>query len=511
LATLKASVSSLFIVVLTLFFFKNPGQTNNPGAYCVGSYSYVPCSGPGPPNAGGNTVNDFIDSLFTTGANQNLSTISPGCNGLPNNYIYNCNQYLECSPGQTVQLHLKSGNPYPQVFFLFIDWNQNFQFDLPSEYINFASTQFSPGTWTSIAFPVPINALSGVYRMRIRSSWQNIGASATPCGAMDWGETEDYNISIGSVVPAAPTSATASSNYSICSGQSATLQLQYSGVPPINFAWTGPSGFSSSLQNPFLNLVPPAYNGFFHCSMGTSTCPLLASTYLWVQSTPSLQVSANSTSVCAGTSIQLTASGYSMVTWQPGGSSNSTLNLVPVSSTIYTVFAQAPYGCSSSETIGITVKPNFTVQIAASTTLICAGETLTLQASGAEFYLWSILQTGPQVMYQPGSSTVVSVTGSGSLCSASSSLEISVDVCENLNESTPSNFKLSYQNPFQEVFLLESQTPVEISFFSIEGKKLFSLPISTQFYVETSGLASGIYLICISNSHSYTSIKVIKD
>jgi len=498
-------------VVLTLFFFNNPGQTNNPGAYCVGTYSNVPCSGPGPSNTPGNTSDDFIDSLYTVGANTNLNTVSPSCNGLPNNYIYYCNSFLECSPGQTIQLNLKSGNAFSQSFALFIDWNQNFQFDLPTEFINYVNAPLLGGTWVAITFTIPFNVTTGSYRMRIRSFWNTPGMNATPCGSWNWGETEDYNVIIGSAPPNALTSATASSNYSICSGQSATLQLQYSGVPPINFAWTGPSGFSSSLQNPFLNLVPPAYNGFFHCSMGTSTCPLLASTYLWVQSTPSLQVSANSTSVCAGTSIQLTASGYSMVTWLPGGSSNSTLNLVPVSSTIYTVFAQAPYGCSSNETIGITVIPNFTVQIAASTTLICAGETLTLQASGAEFYLWSIPQTGPQVMYQPGSSTVVSVTGSGSLCSASSSLEISVDVCENLIESTPSNFKLSYPNPFQEVFLLESQTPVEISFFSIEGKKLFSLPESTQFRVETSGLASGIYLIGISNSHSYTSIKVIKD
>jgi GEVED domain/Secretion system C-terminal sorting domain len=508
---LKVSFSSLSILVLTLFFFKNPGQTNNPGAYCVGSYSYVPCSGPGPPNAGGNAVNDFLDSLYTTGANQNLSTISPGCNGLPNNYIYNCNQYLECSPGQTVQLHLKSGNPYAQAFFLFIDWNQNFQFDLPSEYINFASTHLSPGTWTSIALPVSVNVLSGIYRMRIRSSWHNIGAAATPCGAMEWGETEDYNISIGSVVPVAPTSATASSNYSICSGQSATLQLQYNGSTPSNFLWSGPSSFVSSLQNISLGPVPVSSTGFYHCAMGTSTCPLLASTYLWVQSTPTLQISTNYTSICVGNTIQLSSSGYSAVTWQPGGSNNTNLMISPNVSTIYTLTAQPAYGCQSSQTIGITVKPNFTVQIAASSTLICAGETLNLQASGAEFYLWSIPQTGPQVIYQPGTSTVVTVTGSGSLCSASSSLEITVDVCEKLIESPHSNFKLSYPNPFQDVFSLQSQTPVEISFFSIDGKKLFSLPESTEFRVETSGLASGIYLISISNARAYTSIKVIKD
>jgi gliding motility-associated-like protein len=67
------------------------------------------------------------------------------------------------------------------------------------------------------------------------------------------------------------------------------------------------------------------------------------------------------------------------------------------------------------------------VQIAASDTVICAGETVSLSVSGALTYLWSTSQTDNPLVVTPSSTTTYSVTGTdGNGCTAEASVTITV-------------------------------------------------------------------------------------
>jgi len=60
-----------------------------------------------------------------------------------------------------------------------------------------------------------------------------------------------------------------SSNSPLCPGS--TLEL--SATPGANYAWTGPNGFTSSLQNPTISNAGPADSGTYHCVItGTGDC-----------------------------------------------------------------------------------------------------------------------------------------------------------------------------------------------------------------------------------------------
>jgi hypothetical protein len=85
---------------------------------------------------------------------------------------------------------------YPSTLRIFIDYNQNGIFDLPSEqaYLNNTFTSSTTGaTIVSGNITAPCNALSGITRMRVVLD-ETSGAPA--CGTYNWGETEDYNINI---------------------------------------------------------------------------------------------------------------------------------------------------------------------------------------------------------------------------------------------------------------------------------------------------------------------------
>jgi hypothetical protein len=72
------------------------------------------------------------------------------------------------------------------------------------------------------------------------------------------------------------------------------------GVPPFTFSWTGPNGFTSSIQNPFIPDVVMANAGWYYLTVGdASGCPtdVQDSTYLGVLDAPLSQIFGNNT-VC---------------------------------------------------------------------------------------------------------------------------------------------------------------------------------------------------------------------
>lgn len=116
-------------------------------------------------------------------------------------------------------------------------------------------------------------------------------------------------------------------------------------------------------------------------SCGSGRVPVLASS----TTAPGISISPANPVVCPGNSIALTASssnaGYSY-TWMPGNLTGASQNVSPAVNTTYTVSAfDAVSGCSTVESVDVTVSKAPIAQIAASSNNVCSGSEVTLTAS----------------------------------------------------------------------------------------------------------------------------------
>ncbi|MES2567060.1 MAG: gliding motility-associated C-terminal domain-containing protein [Bacteroidota bacterium] len=148
-----------------------------------------------------------------------------------------------------------------------------------------------------------------------------------------------------------------------------------------------------------------------------------------------INVTASST-ICSGTISNLTATGGSTYTWNPGGLTGANVNVTPTSTTSYTATGTSSLGCTATNSLTVTVNPNPTVTVSSST--ICAGGTTTLTASGATTYSWSTVTTTPSISVSPGSNTTYTVTGTNAFgCTDTKTTSVTVNPLPSIT-TTPS-------------------------------------------------------------------------
>lgn len=137
-------------------------------------------------------------------------------------------------------------------------------------------------------------------------------------------------------------------------------------------------------------------------------------------------ISPATSSVCAGSSAALTASGGTSYSWSTGGT-NSIITVSPTSNTTYSVTINFGGACSATGSRTVTITTGLTASISPVGS-ICAGETATLTASGGTNYSWSNGQTTASITVTPNSNTTyaVTVTDAGGGCSATASRTINV-------------------------------------------------------------------------------------
>jgi len=134
-----------------------------------------------------------------------------------------------------------------------------------------------------------------------------------------------------------------------------------------------------------------------------------ATTQVTIKNLPTIVITPNpSLSVCDGSSATLTASGGVSYLWSTGATS---AQITVSSSATYSVTGTGSNGCQNTASAAFTVNPLPTISISASSTSICAGDSVTLTASGGTSYLWGGGQTANPLTVTPGATTTYSVTG----------------------------------------------------------------------------------------------------
>ncbi|MFC6224452.1 beta strand repeat-containing protein [Hymenobacter artigasi] len=226
---------------------------------------------------------------------------------------------------------------------------------------------------------------------------------------------------------------TAGSNSPLCVG--GNLLLTATTVPGASYSWTGPSGFTSLLQNPTLSNVAVNRSGTYTVTASANGCSATSSVSVTVNALPNASVTPQAVAICAGQSVTLNASGGASYSWSPAAGLSSTTvaspTATPTASTIYTVTVTNAAGCASTSQTTVTVRATPSLTVSPSQT-ICAGSSTTLTASGAQNYTWSP-STGlnnPRVanpIASPAVTTTYTLTGDNGTCSATATVTITVE------------------------------------------------------------------------------------
>ncbi len=214
------------------------------------------------------------------------------------------------------------------------------------------------------------------------------------------------------IVP--PPTVTVSSSSPVCAG--ATLALLAGGAA--SYSWTGPAGFSSTLQNPVIPAVTAAQAGVYtvtgYAGVG-SACSSAVSTTVVVNPAPPPPVVASPVTYCIGfPTFPLTAAGTNLLWYSTGtGGTGSTTAPTPSSTAAgisnYYV-SQTVGGCESPRALGsVVVVASLDPPLVSSPVQYCGGTTAApLTATGTNLLWYTdplIPSTGSPVAPTPSTTT----------------------------------------------------------------------------------------------------------
>lgn len=181
-----------------------------------------------------------------------------------------------------------------------------------------------------------------------------------------------------------------------CTTPQTTLNASASVVPAgSTIAWTATGGGNivsgANTLNPVVNAGGVYTLTVSNVSQpGNLTCTYTSAVTVTQNTTlPTATLVSSQPRICVGESVTLTASGGVTYNWVGLPGNGNTQVVSPTSNTVYTVFAVSANGCVSATpaTVTVLVGPP-TAGIAASKTKICAGESVTLTATGGFTYNW---------------------------------------------------------------------------------------------------------------------------
>ncbi|PBQ31835.1 hypothetical protein CNR22_08660 [Sphingobacteriaceae bacterium] len=191
----------------------------------------------------------------------------------------------------------------------------------------------------------------------------------------------------------------------LCSGLSTTLQA--SGAT--TYTWFPGNIVSTSIA------ISPTVATTYTLVGDSANCNATAVTTVSVALPPNLTITASNNTICAGTTLTLTASGASSYTWA-GGPPSPLYTITPLSSASYTVFGTSAFGCSSSAVTSISVSTPGFINILSTHSFVCPGQSATLTAAGASNYTWTNGPSTSSYVVYPTTSTGYTVTGYAGAC-----------------------------------------------------------------------------------------------
>jgi hypothetical protein len=218
--------------------------------------------------------------------------------------------------------------------------------------------------------------------------------------------------SVSITVHALPSvSVTANGSASICQGDSVELTA---GVFS-SYLWSTAAASASIYVN--------AAGSYSVTVTDTNGCSASAAITIVVHATPTVSISAGgATTICAGDSVQLTASAGTSYLWSTGNASQS---IMATATGTYSVNVTDGNGCTGSASISILVNAVPLVNLGADTSL-CYGQSLLLDAGNAgATFAWNTTASTQTISVSASGNIYVAVTNSDG-CSASDTIQVTI-------------------------------------------------------------------------------------
>jgi hypothetical protein len=278
--------------------------------------------------------------------------------------------------------------------------------------VTFSGSGASTYSWIAANANNPTNGVG--YFASVSQNYTVIGMSAQGC-------TNAAFVS-HSVIPT-PTQAPLASSWQVCLGSSATLTANgaqnYTWVPVGNFAGSNMASVA----------VMPTVTTTYTLMQANSSCVNMHTITVIVNLPPTIFIvgSPSSGTMCLGSTATLTAGGAVAYTWTPFLFGNPVV-ISPSVSTCYSL-AGTNGTCIGYASYCMSVIPQTTTLTVTGNTVVCAGSSTTLTASGASSYQWQPGNfSGNPFVVTPSVSTMYTVYDvGGSQCPGQESIVVIVN------------------------------------------------------------------------------------
>lgn len=318
---------------------------------------------------------DNIGNFSTTNGLTNIVNNNTGCSA--GNYSFDTTQSVTVAQGKVFGFSVHTGGAFSQGFAIWIDWNNDLDFDDPDESV------WNSGIWSNNPFSgniqIPANQSTGSYRMRVRSSWNNVPVS--PCASQTYSEAEDYILTVvagseivglcyGDLPPAF-------NNTDSVTGGSGNYTFEWQISTDLGSTWSAAPGINDSLHYDFgLTLLDTT---FFRRLVVDQVCGDSAfSNNIEVHVPDSLQLDTVFIRdvTCNGLTdgaIDISISGGSLPYTYSWSNSDTIEDIDSVGAGSYTVTVTDGFGCTITRTFTISESSPITVMAVADSNTSCLG------------------------------------------------------------------------------------------------------------------------------------------
>ena len=203
----------------------------------------------------------------------------------------------------------------------------------------------------------------------------------------------------------------------VCAGSTSTLNASSAAT---SYTWFPITASGSSL------VVSPLVTSVYSVAVSDGTCAGFGTVAVNALPVPTIVATPSLMTVCSGVPVNLSASGAISYTWTPGNLSGPSVTVTPNAPTGYQVVGTNSFGCTSSANAVIITNSSPTLNPIASSNLICSGDAVTINASGATTYTWSTGANTSSVSVTPLSTTIYSVSGTTNSCISTETVMVTV-------------------------------------------------------------------------------------
>lgn len=252
------------------------------------------------------TGDSDIENVVLNGENNSINNATTNCTGYSNFTNLSADLVMTQTYPITVLLTTCSSFEYTKSSEIYIDWNQDFDFNDPGELVSATGPHSGLFNWNT-SITVPAAAAVGSTRMRIVVEETSSPAFVEPCGSYSWGETEDYTIEV--LPPGLFVQTNTPNNPLLCAGDTTYIAANgFFGTPPYDFTWSSGQTATGVTNDTLLNVVAGTYTVTIEDAVGDDTFSIIT-----ITQPDSIQVNATILTplVCDydETEVQMTGSG----------------------------------------------------------------------------------------------------------------------------------------------------------------------------------------------------------